>query len=72
MPTDLEHYRTIKSLALAQLAELRAAPKPTYSIDGQNVSWESYLASLERTIDWCDEKLRGEEPFEFSTQGYSP
>jgi hypothetical protein len=71
MATDQQQYQTIKSLALAQLAELRASPKPAYSIDGQSVSWESYLASLERTIDWCDEKLRGEEPFEFSTQGYT-
>jgi hypothetical protein len=70
--TDQEQYRSIKSLALVQLAELRASPKPSYSIDGQQVSWETYLASLERTIDWCDEKLRGEEPFEFSTQGYTP
>jgi hypothetical protein len=69
MPSDRE---SIKSLALAQLAELRASPKPSYSIDGQQVSWESYAASLMQTVDWCDEKLAGYEPFEHRSQGYTP
>jgi hypothetical protein len=39
MPTDAEQLATIRSLALAQLVELRASPKPSYSIDGQSVAW---------------------------------
>ncbi len=70
--SDLEQIRTIKTRTLAQLAELRAAPKPTYSIDGQQVSWQSYAESLQRTVDWCDEKLVGEEPFEIQSQGCTP
>ena len=72
MPSDLEQLQTIKTRTLAQLSELRAAPKPTYSIDGQQVSWQSYIESLQRTVDWCDEKLAGEEPFEIRSQGYTP
>lgn len=71
MATDQEHLQSIKSLALAQLAELRVNPKPTYRLDGQEVAWTEYLASLERSVDWCDEKLAGYEPFEFESQGYS-
>jgi len=69
MPNDLEQIKTIKSLTLAQLAELRTNPKPTYHVDGQRVAWESYVESLQRTIDWCDRKLAGDEPFEIRSQG---
>ena len=68
--SDREQMETIKNLALQQLVELRANPKPTYAIDGQSVSWESYVRSLERTVDWCNEKLVSEEPFEIASQGY--
>ncbi|MCE9555209.1 MAG: hypothetical protein K8T91_17810 [Planctomycetes bacterium] len=67
--TDQQQLETIKSLALAQLAELRAVPKPTYTLDGQTVSWESYAASLERTIDWCDQKLAALAPYEIRSEG---
>lgn len=67
--SDQQQLETIKSLALAQLAELRAVPKPTYTLDGQTVSWESYAASLERTIDWCDQKLAALAPYEIRSEG---
>lgn len=69
MPTDREQIETIRFQALAQLVELRASPKPNYKIDGQSVSWESYVRSLEATVDWCDEKLAGLDPFELQTRG---
>jgi hypothetical protein len=69
MPSDLEHVRTIKSQTLALIAELTANPKPTYSLDGQTVSWNDYLAALQATVDWCERKLAGEEPFEIHSQG---
>ena len=67
--SDLEQIRTIKTRTLAQLAELRTNPKPTYSLDGQQISWESYITSLQQTVDWCDEKLAGCDPFEISSLG---
>ena len=69
MPNDLEHLQTIKSQTLALIAELTANPKPTYSLDGQTVSWSQYLATLQATVDWCERKLSGEEPFEIHSQG---
>jgi hypothetical protein len=71
MPNDRGQIETIRGLALTQLVELRANPKPTYKIDGQTVSWESYIRSLEATVDWCDTKLIGLDPFEIRSQGYS-
>jgi len=69
MPSDLEQIRTIKSQALAVMADVTANPKPSYSIDGQSVSWSDYLATLQATVDWCEQKLSGEEPFEVHSQG---
>jgi len=69
MPSDLEQIRTIKSQTLAIIAELTADPKPTYYIDGQTVSWNDYLKSLQATVDWCERKLAGQEPFEIHSQG---
>ncbi|MDD4268762.1 MAG: hypothetical protein PHN77_11070 [Thermoguttaceae bacterium] len=68
MPSDFEQLRTIRSQALAAIAEITASPKPSYTIDGQSVSWNSHLRRLRQTVDWCDRKLAGEEPFEISSQ----
>ncbi len=72
MPSDAEQFQTIKTQTLALLAEITAAPKPSYNIDGQQVSWGDYLSRLQDTVAWCDEKLAGYEPFEERSQGYSP
>jgi hypothetical protein len=69
MATDLEQIRTIRTQTLAIIAELTANPKPTYYIDGQTVSWNSYLTNLQATVDWCERKLAGEEPFEIHSRG---
>jgi hypothetical protein len=69
MPSDLEQVQTIKSQTLAIIAELTANPKPTYYIDGQSVSWNDYLRNLQATVDWCERKLAGQEPFEIRSQG---
>lgn len=69
MPSDLEQIRTIRSQTLAIIADLTAHPKPTYYIDGQTVAWNEYLVRLRATVDWCEKKLAGEEPFEIRSQG---
>jgi hypothetical protein len=66
--SDREQIESIRSQTLAQLVDLRASPKPTYSIDGQTVSWTDYIRSLEQTVDWCDAKLIGLAPFEVQSQ----
>jgi hypothetical protein len=66
--TDREQIETIRRLTLAQLVDLRGNPKPTYTIDGQTVSWTTYVQSLQQTVDWCDSKLIGLEPFELQSQ----
>lgn len=69
MATDAENIATIRSAALAELA---AGPsKPSYSIDGQSVSWTEYFEHLMRRIEWCDRMLAQTEPFEITSQGYT-
>ncbi len=71
MSSDAEQIATIKTQTLARIAEITAEPKPSYNIDGQKIDWGNYLGQLQKTVDWCNEKLVGEEPFEFRSQGYS-
>ncbi len=67
--TDIEQIQSIRSQTLAQLDALRAAPKPSYWIDGQRVQWQEYADSLQRTVDWCDQRLVDYAPFEIHSQG---
>lgn len=69
MSSEAQQISSIRSLTLAQLEQLRANPKPTYSIEGQRVSWTEYIESLQETVDWCDRKLASYEPFEFQSRG---
>jgi DNA repair protein RadC len=71
MSADIQQLTAIKTQTLARIAEITAAPKPTYDIDGQRVAWGEYLRQLQQTVDWCNEKLAGEAPFEFQTQAGS-
>jgi hypothetical protein len=69
--SDAETIATIKSQTLTIIAEITATPKPTYQIDGQMIAWGDYLSQLQRTVDWCNEKLAGEAPFEVQSRGFS-
>ena len=69
MAEDLTQIEAIRTQTLAQLQEVRSSVKPTYWIDGQRVHWEEYVESLQRTVDWCDQKLNDLQPFEIDSQG---
>jgi len=60
--------QTIRSQALALIAEITAQPKPTYTIDGQSVAWADYLERLQKTVDWCDRQIADAEPVEIVSQ----
>lgn len=68
MPSDAEQLATIKSQTLQLIRDMTTAPKPSYDVDGQSVSWNDYLARLQSLVQWCDERLAGAEPFEFDSQ----
>lgn len=60
--------RTIRAQTLAIIAEITKTPKPTYSLDGQSVSWETYLKQLQATVSWCNTQIAASEPCEIRTQ----
>ena len=69
MADQAQQVLAIRDQTLNQLEELRKQPKPTYTLDGQRISWQEYAESLQRTVDWCDQKLVGYQPFECRSQG---
>jgi hypothetical protein len=68
--SDNEQLELIKTQTLARIAEITSQPKPTYQIDGQMVAWGDYLHQLQRTVDWCVEKLSSQTPIEVQSRGY--
>ncbi|MGE3804156.1 MAG: hypothetical protein AB7K24_05740 [Gemmataceae bacterium] len=53
----------------ANLAEITASPKPTYSIDGQKVSWAEYHRLLTDQLKAVRELIAADSgPYEFRTQ----
>jgi len=71
MPTDAEQLATIKSQVLALLVDLTENPKPTYNVDGQNVSWTEYQRMLFERLDNINAQINAEGPYEHHSQGFS-
>lgn len=69
--SDATTIATIKSQALANIAEITANPKPSYTVDGQTVNWTEYLRQLQETVAWCNANATLEEPYEVQSRGYS-
>lgn len=68
--TDIERIKSIKSKLLDTLESLATNPKPTYSIDGQVVSWNEYFQMLVAQVKSLNDLINAEEPFEIRTQGF--
>ena len=60
-------FNLIKNALYSMMLDPMA--RMTITIDGQQVSWESYARSLQATIDWCDAKLDDGQPFEERSVG---
>ena len=54
-----------------QLAEISAAPKPSYTVDGQQVSWTDHYRFLSEQIDKLNQQISAASPFEIQTQLYT-
>ena len=64
MNNSLKQILKIRAQTLAMIEELTLSPKPSYAIENQSVSWESYLKQLQETVSWCDQQIQAEETFE--------
>lgn len=63
MPTDLKTLQTIKTNLLTILSDLSANPKPSYSIDGQSVSWSEYFSMVSDQLDKINALINAENPY---------
>jgi hypothetical protein len=68
MSVELSQIEAIRDSALAQMQTLLASEAPTITVNDEEVPWAPLLASLERTVDWCDRKLGEYDPYEVRTQ----
>lgn len=65
----IDDLTTAKANAASRLAAITANPQPTYSIDGQSVSWETYHSMLTRAIESLNKLIQVEGgPQEIVTQ----
>ena len=64
--TDLEE---IRANLLARIKEVTASPAPNYNIDGQSISWQSYLDSLWAKYHDIKTEINAADPFEEVSQG---
>ena len=71
MPTDAEQLATIKSQTLALLVSLTENPKPSYDIDGQEISWNEYRRALMLDLEKIDQQIAANTVFEVSSQGFT-
>lgn len=71
--SDLTDLQEAKSLAITRLKECLAQPKPSYDIEGQEVSWTEYQDMLRKQIKELSELIALEQgPYEEHTQAFTP
>jgi hypothetical protein len=60
--------QTVLESLVSALAAAAANPKPSYSIDGQSVSWGEYLKMLQDGIKTVSELMTSFNPVELRSQ----
>jgi hypothetical protein len=70
MATVAQNLQTALDNFSAQLATISANPKPTYTVDGQTVSWTDHYIFLSQQITTLTQQLADASPFEYHSQGF--
>lgn len=70
MATAAENLRTAYENFAAKLAEISEAPKPSYSIDGQSVSWVEYYRFLTEQMKAIRDELSANDPVEEISEAF--
>jgi hypothetical protein len=66
---DIQQIEAIRTQTLTQMQDLLLTAGPTISVNGVDIVWAPLLASLQRTLDWCDVKLLEYQPYEVRSRG---
>lgn len=68
--SNLDTLMTAKTNLINNLASISANPKPTYSLDGQTIDWNTYQSMLMAQLAAINNLIVIESgPFEYITQG---
>ena len=67
----LDDLKTTRDQMASILVEITTSPKPSYSIDGQAVSWTEYLKMLQDQLSKMNELIQDAEPYELHSVGYN-
>lgn len=59
--TNRDRIRQTRDNLIAIREQISRKPKPTYDIDGQEVSWESYFKMLTEQIDKLKDQADSED-----------
>lgn len=60
---------TARDHIAAQLADITANPKPSYSIDDQWIDWDTHFKALSDRLETLNRTIQSAEPFELHTTG---
>lgn len=70
MATRADNLQTALDNIAARLADVTANPKPSYSVDGESVSWTEYFNALTQQQLALEQALqRANGPFEVRSRG---
>lgn len=74
--TEMESLLLIAKQLRKRIAEVTSEMKPSYSVDGQSFSWESYMNSLINQLAAIKAQIKqaaidAEGPFELDSVGYT-
>lgn len=71
MADYLTNLETIRNQLVDRILEVTLTKKPSYSIDGQSVSWESYLNTLQTQLMNVNLMINQADPFELESDACS-
>lgn len=54
----LDTLTTIRDQIVARMDEMTRHPKPTYSLDGESYSWESYFSMLSQQLLTVEQSMQ--------------
>jgi hypothetical protein len=66
--SQVQQLQTIMQQIDQRMVELTAQSKPTYSVDGQSISWESYFSMLSTQRKAVEEMLQRAQPYMVRTR----
>ncbi len=69
--TYIDDLTTARDQAASLIKDITASPKPSYSVDGQTVSWTQYLAELTKQVKDLNYLITAGKPYEHQSVGYN-